>query len=1157
MTRIILQLFAALFGVSSMASAQPGNYLEHPGRRERNTPGIVLETGARTAACDVLRFTGDGQHLLAAGDDKVVRSWAVGKSGTLSIDALPTLRWPIFRESRGNIYTIALSPDETRVVVAGHGRLKGGFAVAVIERATGKIVHATGNPTDAPQQGTVWASAFSPDGQSVALGTETGAVWLWQLQSDQLRQLGTFALPSGDDPALRRVHCVHFLDDRTILAVAGTGTLQRMSLDAQASKIIHDFQGKITTPAMFSPDNKWLAAIVVGCKKEQRIEIISLLNAEQTQTIRITLDMLNRRQLIPHRLAFSADGRYLALGLREVGNPLFDPTVNFFQERDGKIRIYDRHNLTVPMATLPQPLYAEALAFHPKQSDWLAIAGGNNHDVVLKNWRSGERLGEVHQPARCLWEVRLSKDGNIVSYRDERNPLPTNPNRRGQGRWRQFDLTQRKFLVDAEVPEPSPLTERSPLGWTVLTGDRENVKAEQWHAVSREGKRFPIPFRTVEDEFPRCYCFIPSDATHPERLAVGHYWGISIFNLTDKGLSRERLLRGHEGYVSSIAVHVDKGNVQLISASRDMTLASWTLDDWPYNPRLGVEFFERDGQLRVGKIAPGSPLWEMGLEAGDTIESLFIPDSAIVGAAKAKLIYQHAPTHPVDTPRKAIALLQADGKAGREHLFLWHRPNDPQLYAGLTSVTDRPLWRFFPHGEAEWVLWRWRDYFYDCSTNGDYAIGWQRNHPLAEVRQPDFLKAEQYRLPFHRPEKIAEVLAQGTIPDPLRRFNAIAPPIVTLSEPRLSIGDYVLTVTPKADGPLEAHRPARLLVWVNDCLLNDIELPREQATVNPLSVTIPARLLRNGPNVISAQCYNLGGVRGDSSPRLILHQTTTKPKLHALLIGVSDYRNAKVAPFRLDNIRAATDSEILAEAIAERRGNTLFADIHVETMLNEQATRAGILSRLDQLKSEVEPDDILVFHLGGHGLSPTKLQRLEVPAGKLAGLGQFLFLCPNTDVDRLPTTTISFEELHDKLCRLPCHKLVLLDACHAGEAGTKIDSTTSNPVRIMSQHGIGCIILAACAPDQQAIEDPALDFLGGGNGLFTIALRKLWSDDAIRDIADVNNNAILEADELAASVIIQVRLLVKAHNDQRKLSDQQQPLLYLPRLEQDVPIIGQ
>jgi urea transport system permease protein len=74
-----LRLLIAAMALPGLAGAAPAEEsVEHPGRRERSTPGLVLETGARTAACDVLTFTADGKHLLAAGDDKVVRD----KAGT-------------------------------------------------------------------------------------------------------------------------------------------------------------------------------------------------------------------------------------------------------------------------------------------------------------------------------------------------------------------------------------------------------------------------------------------------------------------------------------------------------------------------------------------------------------------------------------------------------------------------------------------------------------------------------------------------------------------------------------------------------------------------------------------------------------------------------------------------------------------------------------------------------------------------------------------------------------------------------------------------------------------------------------------------------------------------------------------------------------------
>jgi hypothetical protein len=60
----------------------------NPAMNRRNilkTPGLVLETGAPTGVIWALTFSGDGQGLLAAGDDHVVRDWPATEKG-LDID---------------------------------------------------------------------------------------------------------------------------------------------------------------------------------------------------------------------------------------------------------------------------------------------------------------------------------------------------------------------------------------------------------------------------------------------------------------------------------------------------------------------------------------------------------------------------------------------------------------------------------------------------------------------------------------------------------------------------------------------------------------------------------------------------------------------------------------------------------------------------------------------------------------------------------------------------------------------------------------------------------------------------------------------------------------------------------------------------------------
>src|SRR5438046_3900789 len=107
--RYALVALAALVLLGPPAPAQTA-------RRQRSSPGLVLETGARHATCDVLTFTPDGARLLAVGDDKVVRSWTM-QARRFADPRSVNLRWPIYREQRGCIFALALSSDAKRVAI--------------------------------------------------------------------------------------------------------------------------------------------------------------------------------------------------------------------------------------------------------------------------------------------------------------------------------------------------------------------------------------------------------------------------------------------------------------------------------------------------------------------------------------------------------------------------------------------------------------------------------------------------------------------------------------------------------------------------------------------------------------------------------------------------------------------------------------------------------------------------------------------------------------------------------------------------------------------------------------------------------------------------------------------------------------------------------
>ncbi|MFO0844724.1 MAG: WD40 repeat domain-containing protein [Gemmataceae bacterium] len=202
-----LNLAAFLLALAGHAGAQD----------RRDTPGLKLDPGARTASCDALLFTPGGNALLAAGDDKVVRVWPVGKDA-IHQGSARLLRWRIHREQRGGIYAVALSPDGKSVAIGGHGARTG--EVDVLDRATGAIRFAMTEPLSPDP---TWALAWSPDGRFVVIGSAYGDLYRWEPAAGQHKPV-PFA--GSKDKAGNRVRLIAFRDRTHFVSVAQDGQIE-------------------------------------------------------------------------------------------------------------------------------------------------------------------------------------------------------------------------------------------------------------------------------------------------------------------------------------------------------------------------------------------------------------------------------------------------------------------------------------------------------------------------------------------------------------------------------------------------------------------------------------------------------------------------------------------------------------------------------------------------------------------------------------------------------------------------------------------------------------------------------------------------------------------------------------------------------------------
>jgi uncharacterized caspase-like protein len=83
-----------------------------------------------------------------------------------------------------------------------------------------------------------------------------------------------------------------------------------------------------------------------------------------------------------------------------------------------------------------------------------------------------------------------------------------------------------------------------------------------------------------------------------------------------------------------------------------------------------------------------------------------------------------------------------------------------------------------------------------------------------------------------------------------------------------------------------------------------------------------------------------------------------------LAIGIDGYRDARFRPLSL----AVKDAKALAAAL-ETAGKDEYADVFVETALDEEATPERLEKLIDDMTKEITPRDTFILFAAAHGTS--------------------------------------------------------------------------------------------------------------------------------------------------------------------------------------------
>ena len=170
---------------------------------------------------------------------------------------MQVLRWSCFREQKGAIYALALSPDSEHVAIGGAGARVG--AAAVLNRSTGDVEF--GLIDRQGENFAIWSIAFSPSGKRVAAGKGDGSIALWDLEKPKHREGNrideTYRFKHAGEQGFNAVRLVSFATENELVSVAEKGEVIRWNLGDKVRRRQQSLGFRVEKYLSGRPDRRW------------------------------------------------------------------------------------------------------------------------------------------------------------------------------------------------------------------------------------------------------------------------------------------------------------------------------------------------------------------------------------------------------------------------------------------------------------------------------------------------------------------------------------------------------------------------------------------------------------------------------------------------------------------------------------------------------------------------------------------------------------------------------------------------------------------------------------------------------------------------------------------------------------------------------------
>lgn len=236
--------------------------------------------------------------------------------------------------------------------------------------------------------------------------------------------------------------------------------------------------------------------------------------------------------------------------------------------------------------------------------------------------------------------------------------------------------------------------------------------------------------------------------------------------------------------------------------------------------------------------------------------------------------------------------------------------------------------------------------------------------------------------------------------------------------------------------------------------------------------------LVGGTNTFSASASNKDHLESDPNSIDIFSDFSSKNSTcYILSVGINQYKNPKMS-LNYAKSDASSFSDVMNE-----KGNSLFKNIELHTLYDQDASKTNILSKLEELAGKIHQEDVFIFYYAGHG-SMVDNQFYFIPTESLR-----LY-----DASSLKAEAIEASILQDKFKNIKALKqLIVMDACQSGGSVELLATRGAAEEKAIAQlsRSAGIHVMASAGSEQFATEFTEL-----GHGLFTYLLLKALQGDA-------------------------------------------------------------